>query len=103
MVRSGTGQYSTISTMVGRFHTWRPDIPPEGYHPHWRRDCYVLDEGLAPDWLTKLLADALVGRGAVSEPIWLGWYRTNEIGGEARGEEVERRQRSYWTEPTSGA
>jgi hypothetical protein len=76
----------SISTIVGRFHTWRPDIPPEGYHPHWRIDCYVCDEGFAPDWLAKLLADALVGRGAVSEPLWLGWHRTNEIGGESRGE-----------------
>jgi hypothetical protein len=78
----------SVATPVGRYFAWRPDIGAEGYHPYWRLDCFVRDHELAPaeDWLARQLADALLGSGIVSEPLWLGWHRATEMGGEARGE-----------------
>ncbi|CCV09533.1 conserved hypothetical protein [Mesorhizobium metallidurans STM 2683] len=50
----------SVSTSIGRFHVWRPEVPPEGYFPHSRLDCYVNDDNLAPDaaWLARVLLDA---------------------------------------------
>ncbi|KAA3448548.1 hypothetical protein C7I87_21380 [Mesorhizobium sp. SARCC-RB16n] len=77
----------SISTPVGRFYTWRPEIHPEGYFDHSRVDCYVDDHRLAPEpsWLARTLLGALVELGSVSEPIWLGWHRSKELDGEERG------------------
>jgi len=81
-------QGGTVSTPIARYFTTRPEIGAEGYHPHWRIDCTVRDHGLAPaeDWLARRLVDALLERGAVTEPVWVSWHRAKELGGEARGE-----------------
>jgi hypothetical protein len=78
-----------VFTPVGRFHVWNPTIGAEGYNPHQRIDCYLRDaHELAPDpaWMTRALCDALVRNGTVREPVWLGWHRSTELGGEPRGE-----------------
>ncbi|RUU12786.1 hypothetical protein EOD10_16690 [Mesorhizobium sp. M7A.T.Ca.TU.009.01.3.2] len=78
----------SVSTRVGRFHTWRPQLHPEGYFPHSRLDCHVDDDPLAPEpsWLARTLLDALIQQGEISEPIWLGWHKTKELDGEERGQ-----------------
>ncbi|ADV14936.1 hypothetical protein Mesci_5929 [Mesorhizobium ciceri biovar biserrulae WSM1271] len=78
----------SVSTPVGRFYVSRPEIPPEGYFPHCRLDCYVDDDSLSPEaaWLARVLLDKLILAGAASEPIWLSWHQSNELGGEHRGE-----------------
>ena len=78
----------SVSTPVGRFYTWRPQIHPEGYFQHSRVDCYIDDAPLAPEpsWLARTLLDALKQQGAISEPIWLGWHKSEELGGEERGQ-----------------
>lgn len=78
----------SVSTPVGRFCAWRPQIQPEGYFPHSRVDCYIDNGPLAPEpsWLAQTLLDALIQHGHISEPIWLGWHRSEEVGGEERGQ-----------------
>jgi hypothetical protein len=70
------------------FHVWQAKLRPEGYFPHSRVDCYVMDHELAPDpaWLARTLLNELLRQGGISEPIWLEWHRSNPMDGEARGE-----------------
>jgi hypothetical protein len=77
----------SVSTPIARYFTTRPDVGAEGYHSHERIDCIVRDHPLAPaeDWLGRQLADVLLARQVVTEPIWVSWHRATEIGGEARG------------------
>jgi hypothetical protein len=86
IARNSSG--GSLSTGVGRFHIWRKKLPPEGFFPHSRLDCYVLDHDLAPDpaWLARALLTALTQQGVVSEPVWLEWHRFSNSDGEARGE-----------------
>lgn len=78
----------STSTPVAYYFVWRPDVGVEGYHLHWRIDCFVHDHQLAPvpRWLGTTLADALLNAGSVSEPLWVSWHSSNELAGEARGE-----------------
>jgi hypothetical protein len=77
----------STSTPVGMYFSWRPDVAAFDQRPHWRIDCFVRDHKLAPaaDWLGRALADALIGSSAVSEPLWVSWHSSNELGGEPRG------------------
>jgi hypothetical protein len=74
-------------TPVVRYFAWRPS-PADGYHSHWRLECFVRDDELAPDpeWVGKALTDALVSQQVLSEPLWVSWHRSQELGGEERGE-----------------
>jgi hypothetical protein len=78
----------STSTPVGYYFVWRPDIGAEGYHLHWRVDCFVRDHQLAPSprWLGTVLADALLSTASVSEPLWISWHSSKELAGEARGQ-----------------
>ncbi|RWM23903.1 MAG: hypothetical protein E5X53_00415 [Mesorhizobium sp.] len=77
----------SVSTGVAYFHVWKPAIHPEGYFPHHRLDCFISHGELAPDpaWLARRLFDTLIKHGRISEPVWLGWHRSEEIDGEERG------------------
>ena len=78
----------SVWTPVVQYFAWRPSTGAEGFHPHWRLDCFVRDHELAPDheWVGKALANALTSQGGISEPLWVSWHRSRELGGEARGQ-----------------
>ena len=77
-------------TPVARFFVWRPDYS-EGVNSHWRVDCYVKRHRLsgAPEKLAKALSAALLERGICEAPIWIGWHRSEEQGGQAVGDLFE--------------
>jgi len=74
-------------TPVARFFTWRP-VHAENFHPHCRVDCFVRSHPLspAPKVLGSALASALLREGVCSEPLWVSWHRSEELGGEAFGD-----------------
>ncbi len=74
-------------TPVARFFTWRPEYV-EGFHAHWRVDCFVCVHPLAPEpaVAAKALVDALMRESLCSEPLWVSWYCCEEIHGKAYGE-----------------
>jgi hypothetical protein len=78
----------SISTGVARFFVTSARIPPEGYHPHQRLDCFVSDAMLVPqpEQLAKLLFEALKDHDIIGEPAWLGWHIAEEKGGAAFGD-----------------
>lgn len=77
----------SVMTPVAQYFAWRPNIP-EGYHPHWRVDCYIRDHTLAGDAksMTKSLALALQKSELCAQPMWVGWHKTEEMSGEVYGE-----------------
>ena len=77
-------------TPVARFFTWRP-VHVENFHPHCRVDCFVRSHPLSPDpkALGNALAGALLREGVCSEPLWISWHRSEEIGGKAFGDVFE--------------
>lgn len=83
-----TGHGGGLLTPVARYFVWPADIGPEGYHRHWRVDCFVRHHQLSPpeDWLARRLVDALLTHGIIDEPVWVSWHLARETGGEARGE-----------------
>lgn len=80
----------TNLTPIARFFCTRPEFT-EGFNQHWRVDCFVRSHELAPDpqWAGKALAAALKREGYCSEPLWVSWHSSSEIGGEAQGEVFE--------------
>jgi hypothetical protein len=83
----GTG---STSTPIARYFAWRPEYI-ENVNPHWRIDCFVREHKLAgnPKNLTQLLANELVTHKLCDTPIWIGWHKVLELGGEAKGELFE--------------
>lgn len=81
----------SFSTPIARFFVSTPPLVAEGFHAHQRLDCFVRKHELAPrgDWLTKRLADLLIERGVLYQPIWLAWHEATETGGEALGEVID--------------
>ncbi len=74
-------------TPIARFFAWRP-ASTEGFHPHWRVDCFVRQHKLAPEagWLGKALTEALIQNDICERPIWTSWHTSEELQGEAFGE-----------------
>ncbi|MGL4635025.1 MAG: hypothetical protein ACRCWF_03510 [Beijerinckiaceae bacterium] len=81
-------QGGSVSTPIGRYFTSRPALQAEGILPHWRIDCFVIEHKLAPqaDWLGKALANALIKSASVTEPLWVSWHSSKELGGEPMGD-----------------
>ena len=79
-----------VLTPVARYFCWHPRFA-EGFNKHWRVDCYVREHPLAPDaeWAGKALVTALIGQQLCSEPIWLSWHKSSELGGTAYGQVFE--------------
>jgi hypothetical protein len=77
-------------TPIARFFCWRPKFI-EGYHAHWRVDCYVHDHALSPEpeWVGRTLASALLEHGVCDEPMWVSWHKSHEQGGNAYGRVFE--------------
>jgi hypothetical protein len=77
----------SLWTPVASYFVWRKQ-PRDGYHRHWRIDCFVKDNPRSPEpeYLAKRILMALVDRGVVSEPVWLSWHRSKETGGTSLGE-----------------
>ncbi|MGF6256614.1 hypothetical protein [Ensifer sp. ZNC0028] len=77
----------SLATPVARFFASRPRIAAEGFHKHTRLDCFINDRKLVPqpERLAERILAALIRNGSISEPIWLGWHRSEEIGGRAHG------------------
>ncbi len=77
-----------LLTPIARYFAWRPIMYSEGFHEHWRIDCFVRRHELAPDpqYVAKELTAAMIGNGLCEEPIWVSWHLSEEIAGEALGE-----------------
>ena len=76
-----------VYTSVARFFAWRPGYV-EGYHAHWRVDCFVWVHPLSPDpkLIGLALAEALLRESLCTEPLWVSWRRSEELRGKAFGE-----------------
>lgn len=74
-------------TPIARYFAWRPTYI-EGFHEHWRIDCYVRKHELSPDpkALALALRDALIRDGQCDVPCWVSWHRDEELGGEPLGD-----------------
>ncbi len=74
-------------TPVARFFAWRP-VHAENYHAHWRVDCFVRVHELSPPpkVLGVALAEGLLREAICSEPLWVSWHRSEELGGKNFGE-----------------
>ena len=85
VVRNAEG--GAVMTPVARYFAWRPEFP-EGFHEHWRIDCFVRVHELAPEpiILGRALVGALIREVLCDEPIWLSVHRAEELKGEALGE-----------------
>jgi hypothetical protein len=84
----GNARGGSLSVQVARFYVSRPRLHAEGVHQHTRLDCFVSDRKLVPkpDRLARLLLTALTNKKTISEPIWLSWHHSTEIGGQAHGD-----------------
>ena len=74
-------------TPVARFFAWQPDFT-EGYHRHWRVDCFVMRHPLAlsePILLGQALVAAVTREELCDEPIWLSTHRSDDEKGQAYG------------------
>lgn len=74
-------------TPIARFFAWRP-VHVENYHPHWRVDCFVRGHELSsePKIIAKALAKGLLQEAICTEPLWVSWHQSKEIGGTNFGE-----------------
>jgi len=74
-------------TPIARFFAWRP-VHVENFHPHWRVDCFVRVHELSPHPMLvgKALAEGLLKESICTEPLWVSWHRSEEIGGANFGE-----------------
>lgn len=77
-------------TPVARFFARRPDYA-EGFHAHWRVDCFVRVHPRSPDpkLIGPALAEALLRESLCAEPLWVSWHRSEELHGKAFGELFE--------------
>jgi hypothetical protein len=73
-------------TPIARFFAWHPEFV-EGFHAHWRVDCFVRVHPLSTDpaSLAKALVETLMRESLCSEPLWASWHRCEEINGKAIG------------------
>jgi hypothetical protein len=76
-----------VSTPVARFFAWRPRHA-EGFHEYWRVDCFVRVHELSPQpkVVGLALAEGLLRESVCSEPLWVSWHRSEELGGKDFGE-----------------
>jgi hypothetical protein len=74
-------------TPIARFFAWRP-VYVENFHLHWRVDCFVRVHELSPEpkLVGKALAKGLLNEAICTEPLWVSWHRSEEIGGTKFGE-----------------
>jgi hypothetical protein len=74
-------------TPIARFFA-RRRVHPEGFHAHWRVDCFVRVHELSPEpkVIGKELAKGLLQKGICTAPLWVSWHRSDEIGGTNFGE-----------------
>jgi hypothetical protein len=73
-------------TPIARYFVWKPEFV-EGFHEHWRVDCFVRQHKLSPDpmGLGEALVAALVREKLCDEPIWMSAHKSDEIKGKAYG------------------
>ena|SRR5690242_21862828 len=85
IVRNSHG--GSNSTPIARFTAFLPKFADEGFHRHWRLDCYVRRHKLSPEpqWLGERLAESLLERRVVDEPLWVSWHSSDEISGKPYG------------------
>lgn len=78
---------SSTSTPVALYFATRPEFI-EGYHAHWRIDCFFKQHKLSPDPLStgEALVDALKNEKLCTEPLWLSVHRSDDEKGKAYGE-----------------
>jgi hypothetical protein len=76
------GSAGATFTPVALFFAWRA-VHTENFHPHWRVDCFVRAHQLSPDLkdLGIALAEGLLREAISSEPLWVSWHRSEELGG----------------------
>jgi hypothetical protein len=74
-------------TPVAYFFATRPEFI-EGYHAHWRLDCFFQDHKLTPNPLSvgEQLVEALKKENLCSDPLWLSVHQSTELAGKAYGE-----------------
>lgn len=77
-----------VFTPVVSFVAFLPLVVADGEKLHWHVNCHVRVHQLSPDpaYIGKALADALLSRSICSEPLWVSWYRSEELGGQAYGD-----------------
>jgi hypothetical protein len=75
------------STPVARYFAWKPETS-EGFHAHWRIDCFLRKHKLSPKPLPtgEALVAALVKEQLCDEPMWLSVHMSEELEGKAYGE-----------------
>lgn len=76
----------SVSTPIAKYFVWRPPYI-EGVNSHWRIDCFVRKHKFSgnPKRLAKLLTSNLQDLGLCDCPIWVSWYKSEELGGEKVG------------------
>jgi hypothetical protein len=74
-------------TPIARFFAWRP-VHVENFQPHWRVDCFVRVHEMSPEpkFVATSLAEGLLGEAICTEPLWVSWHQSEEIGGTNYGE-----------------
>jgi hypothetical protein len=77
----------SIFTPIARFFAWRP-VQIENCHPHWRVDCFVRVHELSPEpkIVGRALASGLLAEAICTEPLWVSWHQSEELGGTNFGE-----------------
>jgi hypothetical protein len=93
-VAQNTHGFGQVWTPIAKYYVRQWHAGPlldgisENILPHTRIDCYVREHELSPnpEALAKQLLNALIEAKKVSEPIWLSWHRSRELGGTALGE-----------------
>src|SRR5262245_13041280 len=77
VARNSSG--GAILTPVARYFAWHPEYV-EGFHRHWRVDCFVRQHQLSPEpfALAEALVKALLRQGICSKPIWVSAHRSEE-------------------------
>lgn len=74
-------------TPIAYYFAWIP-VFNEGFHKHWRIDCFVRQHHLSPDpiKLGESLVGVLVSEGLCEEPMWMSAHASQELGGKAYGD-----------------
>jgi hypothetical protein len=76
-----------LLTPIARYFVWRPEFV-DGFHKHWRVDCFVRQHKLSPDPMSlgESLVAALVREQLCAAPIWMSAHASSELKGRAYGE-----------------
>jgi hypothetical protein len=85
VARNASG--GALLTPIARYFVWQTEFV-EGFHQHWRVDCFVRQHKLSPEpmSLSELLVAALVREKLCTEPIWMSARESDELNGKAYGE-----------------